>query len=77
YPVDLQLAVEFGVNGFRISIAWSRIFPSGYGEVNAIGVEYYHNLFNECHIRHVGPFVTLHHFDSPEALHSLGDFLNR
>ena len=31
YPVDLQLAEEYGVNGIRISIAWSRIFPTGYG----------------------------------------------
>ncbi|QGH03004.1 glycosyl hydrolase family protein [Streptococcus dysgalactiae subsp. dysgalactiae] len=60
-----------------ISIAWSRIFPTGKGEVNPKGVEYYHNLFAECHKRHVEPFVTLHHFDTPEALHSDGDFLNR
>ncbi|VUX14333.1 6-phospho-beta-galactosidase [Streptococcus pasteurianus] len=77
YPVDLQLAEEFGVNGIRISIAWSRIFPTGYGEVNAKGVEFYHNLFAECHKRRVEPFVTLHHFDTPEVLHSNGDFLNR
>lgn len=77
YPVDLKLAEEYGVNGIRISIAWSRIFPSGYGQVNAKGVEFYHNLFAECHKRHVEPFVTLHHFDTPEALHSNGDFLNR
>ena len=31
----------------------------------------------ECHRRHVEPFVTLHHFDTPETLHSDGDFLNR
>ena len=77
YPVDLKLAEEYGVNGIRISIAWSRIFPIGYGKVNAKGVEFYHNLFAECHKRHVEPFVTLHHFDTPEALHSNGDFLNR
>lgn len=35
YPVDLELAEQFGVNGIRISIAWSRIFPKGYGEVNS------------------------------------------
>ena len=46
-------------------------------KVNAKGVEFYHNLFAECHKRHVEPFVTLHHFDTPEALHSNGDFLNR
>ncbi|WP_356706936.1 family 1 glycosylhydrolase, partial [Streptomyces sp. NPDC006475] len=77
YPVDLELAEEYGVNGIRISIAWSRIFPTGYGEVNEKGVEFYHKLFAECHKRHVEPFVTLHHFDTPEALHSNGDFLNR
>ena len=43
------------------------IFPKGYGEVNPKGVEYYHNLFKECHRRHVEPFVTLHHFDTPET----------
>ena len=77
YPVDLKLAEEYGVNGIRISIAWSRIFPTGCGEVNPKGVEFYHNLFAECHKRHVEPFVTLHHFDTPESLHSNGDFLNR
>ncbi|MGT2716441.1 6-phospho-beta-galactosidase [Streptococcus respiraculi] len=77
YPVDLELAEKFGVNGIRISIAWSRIFPTGYGKVNPRGVEFYHRLFAECHKRHVEPFVTLHHFDTPEALHSQGDFLNR
>ncbi|WP_242258651.1 6-phospho-beta-galactosidase [Streptococcus thoraltensis] len=77
YPVDLQLAEEFGVNGIRVSIAWSRIFPSGFGEVNPKGVAFYHQLFEECHKHGVEPFVTLHHFDTPEILHSNGDFLNR
>lgn len=77
YPVDLALAEKFNINGIRISIAWSRIFPTGYGEVNPKGVEYYHKLFAECHKHGVEPFVTLHHFDTPETLHSNGDFLNR
>lgn len=77
YPVDLELSEQFGVNGIRISIAWSRIFPTGYGEVNPQGVDYYHRLFKECIKRNVEPFVTLHHFDTPETLHSDGDFLNR
>lgn len=77
YPIDLELAEKFGVNGIRISIAWSRIFPKGYGEVNQKGVEFYHKLFAECFKRNVEPFVTLHHFDTPEVLHSNGDFLNR
>lgn len=77
YPIDLALCEQFGINGIRISIAWSRIFPRGYGEVNQKGVEFYHKLFAECHKHNVEPFVTLHHFDTPAALHSNGDFLNR
>ncbi len=77
YPVDLKLCEQFHINGIRISIAWSRIFPKGYGEINPKGVDFYHRLFAECHKHHVEPFVTLHHFDTPEALHSDGDFLNR
>lgn len=77
YPVDLKLAEEFGVNGIRISIAWSRIFPNGHGEVNEKGVEFYHNVIDEAQKRGVEPFITLHHFDTPEALHKEGDFLNR
>ena len=77
YPVDLQLAHDFGVKGIRISIAWSRIFPEGYGQVNEKGVQFYHDVFKECFKQGVEPFVTLHHFDTPEVLHSDGDFLNR
>lgn len=77
YPVDLELSERFGVNGIRISIAWSRIFPNGYGTPNPEGVEFYHKLFQECRKRNVEPFVTLHHFDTPEVLHSDGDFLNK
>ncbi len=77
YPIDLELSEKFGINGIRISIAWSRIFPKGVGEINPLGVEFYHKLFEECHKRHIEPFVTLHHFDTPKSLHDIGDFLNR
>ncbi len=77
YAVDLELSERFGINGIRISIAWSRIFPEGFGKINQKGVEFYHRLFDECHRRNIEPFVTLHHFDTPEKLHSDGDFLNR
>ena len=49
YPVDLELCEEFGINGIRLSIAWSRIFPEGTGKVNPEGVQFYHDLFAECH----------------------------
>jgi len=77
YPVDLKLCREFGINGIRVSIAWSRIFPEGTGEVNEEGVRYYHDLFAACRENGVEPFVTLHHFDTPAALFEKGDFLGR
>lgn len=76
YPVDLKLCHDYGVNGIRISIAWSRIFPDGVGKTNKEGVDFYHRLFQECHRQGVEVYVTLHHFDTPDTLHKNGDFLN-
>ncbi|MDO4943214.1 MAG: 6-phospho-beta-galactosidase [Lachnospiraceae bacterium] len=76
YPEDLKLCREFGINGIRISIAWSRIFPTGEGQINKEGVDFYHKMFLACRDYGVEPFVTLHHFDTPDALHKNGDFLN-
>lgn len=78
YPLDLELSQEFGVDAIRVSIAWSRIFPNGDdAQANPAGVQFYHDLFKEAHARGVEPYVTLHHFDTPDALHSQGDFLNQ
>ena len=77
YPVDLKLCNQFNVKAIRISIAWSRIFPEGKGRINQKGVDFYHRLFDECHKNGVEPYVTLHHFDTPDELHKNGDFLNR
>lgn len=77
YKEDLQLAEQFGINGIRISISWSRIIPDGKGEINQEGIIYYSNLIDECIAHGVDPFVTLHHFDTPATLFNEGDWLNR
>jgi 6-phospho-beta-galactosidase len=77
YKEDLELSKEFGVNGIRISIAWTRIIPDGVGEVNPKGIEYYSNLIDECIKNNVEPFITLHHFDTPLSLFEKGDWLYR
>lgn len=77
FPKDIELCEKFGVNGLRLSIAWSRIFPDGTGEINQEGVDFYHKVFSECKKRKIIPFVTLHHFDTPKTLFDKGDFLNR
>lgn len=77
YPEDLANCEKFGVNGIRISIAWARVIPDGKGEVNEAGLAFYDKLIDECLAHGVEPFVTLHHFDTPEPLYEAGDWLNR
>ena len=48
YKEDLQLSHDFGVNGIRISISWTRILPEGKGAINQAGIDYYNDLINEC-----------------------------
>lgn len=76
YPEDLALCQKFGINGIRISIAWTRIFPQGTGEVDPAGVSFYHQLIDACLDNGVEPFVTLHHFDTPLSLFKKGDWLS-
>lgn len=76
YETDLELSEQFGVQVIRVSIAWSRIFPEGVGEVEPRGVDYYHKLFAACEKHNIIPFVTLHHFDTPQKMHEIGDWLS-
>lgn len=77
YEHDLALCERFGINGIRISIAWSRIFPQGVGARNPEGIAFYHDVFRACRAHGVEPYVTLHHFDTPLALFDKGGFLDR
>lgn len=77
YKKDLQLSHDFGVNGIRISISWTRILPTGEGEINQAGIDYYNDLIDECIRQGVEPFVTLHHFDTPLTYFHDGHWLNR
>jgi beta-glucosidase len=77
YRDDLSLAKRLGFDYFRMSIGWSRIFPSGTGEKNQKGVDYYHRVFDACHELNIEPFVTLYHWDLPQALEDKGGWVNR
>ena len=68
YIEDITLFKEMGFNCYRFSIAWSRIFPTGTGEVNKKGVQFYHNLIRELKYNDIEPIVTLYHYDLPWAL---------
>ncbi|RGT55005.1 glycoside hydrolase family 1 protein [Solobacterium moorei] len=78
YKEDVALMKDMGFKAYRFSIAWSRIFPDGVGEVNPKGVEYYHNLIDELKVNNIEPIVTLYHYDCPWALvEKYGGWLNR
>ena len=78
YKEDIALMAEMGFKMFRMSISWARILPNGEGEVNPKGIEFYKNVFNECHKYGIEPLVTIFHFDIPQALlEKYGSWANR
>lgn len=78
YKEDIALMAEMGFKTFRMSISWARILPTGEGEVNPKGIEFYKNVFNECHKYGIEPLVTIFHFDIPMALlDKYGSWANR
>ncbi|WP_303218118.1 6-phospho-beta-glucosidase [Enterococcus asini] len=69
YKEDIALLAEMGIKAFRTSISWTRIFPTGEEiEPNEKGLQFYQELFEECHKYGIEPLVTLNHFDTPLAL---------
>lgn len=66
---DIALFGEMGFKTYRLSIAWSRIFPMGDElEPNEEGLKFYEELFQECHRYGIEPLVTITHFDCPMHL---------
>ena len=66
YKEDIKLFAEMGFKVFRTSIAWSRIFPNGDdAEPNEKGLQFYDDLFDECHKYGMEPLVTISHYETP------------
>jgi len=74
---DLDLMAELGLEAYRFSIAWSRIQPTGSGEVNPAGLDFYRRLVDGLTARGIRPIATLYHWDLPQALEDLGGWTNR
>ena len=75
---DLDLMTELNFNAYRFSIAWSRVLPEGRGQVNQKGMDYYRCLVDLLLERDITPFITLFHWDTPQALQELcGGFAGR
>ena len=74
---DIALMKELGIDSYRFSFSWSRIFPDGVGNVNQKGLDYYKRLVYELNSNGIIPNATLYHWDLPEALDKRGGWCNR
>jgi len=72
YGTDVELMKELGVDAYRFSISWSRIFPNGGTRVNEEGVKYYRNLIGDLRRNGIEPVVTLYHWDLPQEMEDRG-----
>ena len=77
WPEDLDLARALGVNAYRFSVAWPRVLPQGRGGVNERGLDFYERLVDGCLARGLEPWLTLYHWDLPQALQEQGGWLSR
>ena len=79
YKEDIQLFGEMGFKTYRMSLAWSRIFPNGDElEPNEEGLKFYEDVFKECHKYGIEPLVTITHFDCPiHLIKEYGGWKNR
>lgn len=69
YKEDIALFAEMGFKCYRLSISWTRIFPTGEEDIpNEEGLKFYEDLFDECLKYGIEPLVTICHFDVPMHL---------
>ncbi len=69
---DFKLMRRLGIRHHRLSVAWPRIFPQGRGAFNAKGLEFYQRLIDAMLKENITPWVTLYHWDLPQALEDEG-----
>ncbi|MDQ3103906.1 MAG: family 1 glycosylhydrolase, partial [Actinomycetota bacterium] len=74
---DVALMAELGLRAYRFSVAWPRVQPDGRGPVNEAGLDFYRQLVDELRAHDVEPWITLYHWDLPQALEDAGGWPER
>jgi beta-glucosidase len=77
YAQDIALMRQMNIGNFRFSLAWSRILPQGTGQVNYKGIDFYKRVIDFCLELDIEPWLTLYHWDLPQALEQRGGWTNR
>jgi beta-glucosidase len=68
---------DIGLKGYRFSVSWPRVLPTGFGRVNPAGLDFYDRLVDALLAANIEPFLTLHHWDLPQTLYETGGWLDR
>ncbi len=74
---DLDIIASLGVDAYRFSISWPRVRPTGAGAWNEKGLDFYERLVDGMLERDIKPYLTLNHWDLPDALQANGGWANR
>jgi len=74
---DLDLIASLGVDAYRFSVSWPRVQPQGMGAWNAKGLDFYERLVDGLLARGLKPYLTLNHWDLPQALQDQGGWAAR
>ncbi|MEP7254845.1 MAG: GH1 family beta-glucosidase [Ferruginibacter sp.] len=77
YAEDIALIYKLNIPNYRFSISWSRILPNGVGAINHKGIDFYNRVIDFCLELGIEPWITLYHWDLPEALQQKGGWTNR
>jgi beta-glucosidase len=77
YAEDLALIYNLNIPNYRFSISWSRILPEGIGPLNYKGIDFYNRVIDFCLELGIEPWITLYHWDLPQALQKKGGWTNR
>lgn len=77
YQQDIALVRRLNIPDFRFSISWPRIMPLGQGSANQKGIDFYSRVIDHCLENDIEPWVTLYHWDLPQALEDKGGWTNR
>lgn len=74
---DIALMRQLGLKAYRFSVSWPRVLPAGFGRVNLPGLDFYDRLTDALLAANIEPFITLHHWDYPQALYEQGGWTRR
>ena len=77
YPEDIAIMKELGLQSYRFSFAWPRLFPKGDGVREERGFEFYDRLIDALLEANIEPLATLYHWDLPQTLQDKGGWENR